>query len=521
MKFKVAKNLSQKTKSGFSLIELLVSIAGASIISLAVATLLTNLKRQEKSVMGKSEQRGEVQAIEKILSSKQACTFSLGGLNPVTGQQLPAAGIRTDTNAATRYAVGQVDPSNLFRYMELSVGDYQQDPEVPAPLQRGRGKLYIRMIKANDAAGAREMLESIDINYVLTGNTVTECTAAGTTPDTLWRFSPVNPARIYYTSFVGTTHVGIGEDYPTANLDVSGTIYARFGASPANGFQFTDDPGTGSGDFGSLYYIVNGGERTSLILQNTNDPRGVDTDDIRIRAPGGTVFESDATYTEKMRIDSNGNVGIGTAGGFPGELLNVGDPLNYTLSTNKTMIVADTSNNAQLIVGRDDSNLLSAIWDAGSNVTEFVTSNAGTIYDFSLVLKDGLVGLGTLTPAAKLDVEGDVFVNNGWVEGQHYDWTSDENLKNIIAKAPGLDAIEKLNGYEYAWKANGKKTDGVMAQEVEAVLPDLVREAHDHKSVNYFGLIAPLIESIKELEAEEEQLVQRLEYLEQEIAKAN
>jgi len=42
---------------------------------------------------------------------------------------------------------------------------------------------------------------------------------------------------------------------------------------------------------------------------------------------------------------------------------------------------------------------------------------------------------------------------------------------------------------------------GVIAQDVEAVFPELVREdARGFKTVNYQGLIAPLIEAVKELD---------------------
>jgi len=48
---------------------------------------------------------------------------------------------------------------------------------------------------------------------------------------------------------------------------------------------------------------------------------------------------------------------------------------------------------------------------------------------------------------------------------------------------------------------------GLIAQEVEKILPELVNEASDgYKSVNYIGLIPHLIEAVKELEAKNELL---------------
>ena len=57
----------------------------------------------------------------------------------------------------------------------------------------------------------------------------------------------------------------------------------------------------------------------------------------------------------------------------------------------------------------------------------------------------------------------------------------------------------------FEWKRDGKPSYGVIAQELEAVLPELVTQG-DPKTVNYNGIIGVLIEAVKELSAEVEQL---------------
>ena len=86
---------------------------------------------------------------------------------------------------------------------------------------------------------------------------------------------------------------------------------------------------------------------------------------------------------------------------------------------------------------------------------------------------------------------------------------SDERLKENIKKIENpLKAIEQLNGVTYDWKANGKSSVGVIAQDVQKVFPDLVKEVQplegDEKrlTVNYDGLIGVLIEAVKELQKE-------------------
>ena len=83
---------------------------------------------------------------------------------------------------------------------------------------------------------------------------------------------------------------------------------------------------------------------------------------------------------------------------------------------------------------------------------------------------------------------------------------SDERLKENIKKIENpLKAIEQLNGVTYDWKANGKSSVGVIAQDVQKVFPDLVKEVQplegDEKrlTVNYDGLIGVLIEAVKDL----------------------
>jgi len=96
-------------------------------------------------------------------------------------------------------------------------------------------------------------------------------------------------------------------------------------------------------------------------------------------------------------------------------------------------------------------------------------------------------------------------------------YTSDRNLKqNIVNIENSLDKVCKLNGVYYNWTKEAleknkhfvdAKEVGVIAQDVEAVLPELVATREDgSKAVRYERLCAVLIESIKELKKEIEEL---------------
>jgi len=88
---------------------------------------------------------------------------------------------------------------------------------------------------------------------------------------------------------------------------------------------------------------------------------------------------------------------------------------------------------------------------------------------------------------------------------------SDENLKQNIKNVSGaLDKVCSLNGVTFNYKHDGKESAGVIAQQVEKVLPSAVSTNNtgdeEYKTVEYHQLSALFIESIKELKTENEEL---------------
>ena len=104
-------------------------------------------------------------------------------------------------------------------------------------------------------------------------------------------------------------------------------------------------------------------------------------------------------------------------------------------------------------------------------------------------------------------ITGDLVCNNDIVA------FSDANLKdNITPIGNGLDKVTKLKGVSFKWKTNDKVSCGLIAQDVESVLPEAVTEhisennGEVYKGVNYAGVVGLLVESIKELKAEIDEL---------------
>ena len=81
--------------------------------------------------------------------------------------------------------------------------------------------------------------------------------------------------------------------------------------------------------------------------------------------------------------------------------------------------------------------------------------------------------------------------------------TSDINQKiNIVEIADALNTVMQLKGVEYNWKDTGDKGMGLIAQDVEKIIPYLVSENENGKSIMYQNMVGLLIEAIKELKRE-------------------
>jgi hypothetical protein len=114
------------------------------------------------------------------------------------------------------------------------------------------------------------------------------------------------------------------------------------------------------------------------------------------------------------------------------------------------------------------------------------------------------LAVGAITPSAttgRIDASNDVVAFS----------TSDIRLKeNLIPLSNALDKIKQIGGYEFDWKEEHKihhgfegHDVGVIAQEVEKVLPEIVTtKFNGFKGLKYEKLVPLLIEAIKELSKE-------------------
>ena len=136
------------------------------------------------------------------------------------------------------------------------------------------------------------------------------------------------------------------------------------------------------------------------------------------------------------------------------------------------------------------------------------TGSTSVVY----IPSSGNLGIGTTNATSKLTVAGNLLVT-GIITATDFNSASDIRLKENIQKIDNpIDKIVKIDGVRFDWKSDNKPSMGVIAQNIEEVLPELVN-GEDSKSVNYNGIIGLLIECVKTQQEQIDELNKRLDEL--------
>ena len=95
-----------------------------------------------------------------------------------------------------------------------------------------------------------------------------------------------------------------------------------------------------------------------------------------------------------------------------------------------------------------------------------------------------------------------------------YATSSDARLKDVTGKARGLEVINELNPVAYNWKADGKADEGLIAQEVQEIVPNAVSGSEEEMyQMDYSKLVVHLVKAIQEQQTQIETLQSEINLL--------
>lgn len=112
------------------------------------------------------------------------------------------------------------------------------------------------------------------------------------------------------------------------------------------------------------------------------------------------------------------------------------------------------------------------------------------------------VGPGSPTSTSNLHVNGSMYTTDDITAFS--DKRGKENIERI---ENALDKISKLCGYTYNLKSSGKRSTGLIAQEVLEVLPEAVAGSEEtNYALSYGNMMGLVVEAIKDLKREIEEI---------------
>jgi hypothetical protein len=318
----------------------------------------------------------------------------------------------------------------------------------------------------------------------------------------------------------GTGNVGIGQTGPTAKLELvgpgEGSRALRLDSGP-NAFLDITPTNTG-GRFQTVFDTVN--NRDLIFLTGTSNTGNVGIGTGTPNAKLESVVGSEGTLA--LRLDSGPNSFLDitptNAGGrFQTEVSTVNNRDLIFLPGTGNVGIGQTGPTAKLeLVGPGEGSRALRL-DSGPNAfLDVVPTNPSpgvfqTVLDtvngrdIVLLPRSGRLGIGTTSPANMLEV-----VTGGTTLADAWTVRSSRRFKTNIQPLEGaLEKVEKLQGVAYDRKSDGRHEIGVIAEDVDQVIPEVVSRdprTKEVQGVDYARLAALLIEAVKTQQAEIQQL---------------
>jgi len=177
----------------------------------------------------------------------------------------------------------------------------------------------------------------------------------------------------------------------------------------------------------------------------------------------------------------------------------VGDIIQLETPVKSNLVSAINSIDSDFIKGIIDSDYLATTLSTGgiaANTT--ITDDTSTDASFYITLTD--ITSGTENTLNVSSTKLYFNPSTGQLNSTDYNSLSDRNKKeNVESLVDAINVINQINPVSFTWKDNGNKAYGVIAQEIEEVLPDIVSTSSEGvKSVSYTQIIPFLVQVIQE-----------------------
>jgi len=299
-------------------------------------------------------------------------------------------------------------------------------------------------------------------------------------------------------------NVGIGTTAPNSKLDIrrgSDGIALELHSTVGDADEFVDfkmiSGNTTAGTLGTIFRHQRQGTGGGDMIIFTNPSlAGTPAETIRFTSDQKVGIGTDSPARKLEVKDTSSNVGIRlTTGTALDAIIDFGDTddgdigrIQYDNNTDKMHFRTNASDRLT-IDSSGNINVLTGNIEASGNISGSSVSSSGDIL-----------------------ADGDVVAYN----------SSDMRLKNNLQVIEGaLDKIDGINGYEFDWNdkspgwARQRGHDvGVVAQEVQKIHPEIVEERKNgYLGVDYKRLVPLLIQSVKELKQEIDEIKQKCDCL--------
>ncbi len=311
-----------------------------------------------------------------------------------------------------------------------------------------------------------------------------------------------------FSNATGNGNVFIGYRAGYNVVDADNKLYIANGPEDSNTLIYGDfctgNVGIGTTEPGAAFHVISPGVNGIRLESDDSTSRA----NLRTRTGAWQYLEisadnpSTASHIPIVLNPSGGNVGMGTTS--PDYKLHVdGGTESYIARFESSSIGRD----AYITFGNPSATEASAV-SMGAKGTDLRLNTDGS--SRIAIKEDGNVGVGTADPGEfKLYVNGTAYSTGGWS-------SSDRQFKeNIETIDSALDKILSIKGVSFEWRRSEYKEKGfpdgrhfgVIAQDIEEVLPEIVKEGPDgDKAVSYTELVPILTEAIKQQQEQIENL---------------